>query len=155
LATKRTELKGERFKQAIVRYVAEHNDKIKILQEKPVGYRFVNNPRQLDIILQHEGKYLGIEAKYQETPGTAYQKLHYTLDDCKVCPIPTIIIFAGPEIKDDIKSKLITSGYGLEVKFVPDASDPSKDSIIDQDHLFLQRVYIELGLDWFGLFKKT
>jgi hypothetical protein len=145
----------ERFKHAIADYIAKHNDKIKILKEKPVGYRFVKTPRYLDIILQYEGKYLGIEAKYQESAGTAYQKLSYTLDDCKVSPIPTIIVFAGPEIKDDIKSKLITSGYGLELEFKADASDPSKDEIIDKNNLLLQRVYIELGLDWFGLFKKT
>lgn len=126
-------------------------ENISILIEKPVGFRFVNTARKLDIILKCENKYLGIEeAKIQESAGTAYQKLSYTLDDCRACPIPTIIVFAGEAIKDDMKSKLITSGIGIEVIY-----DSKNDCIVDRDSLFRQRVYIELGLDWFKLYNKV
>lgn len=143
---------GARFKNAIIREIESWHNDISILSEKPVGYRFVNSARTLDIILRHENKYLGIEAKIQQTEGTAYQKLSYTLDDCISAPIPTIIVFSGDGIKQDMKSKLITSGIGLEVGFVEDA-DPINDRITDPNNLFRQRVYIELGLDWFALFQ--
>lgn len=87
--------RGDRFREAIIRYIASLNEDIEILREKPVGYRFVGTPRVLDIVLRHNGKYMGIEAKLQETAGTAYQKLNYALEDCFACPIPTIIVFAG------------------------------------------------------------
>jgi hypothetical protein len=96
---------------------------------------------------------MGIEAKLQETQGTAYQKLSYTLEDCKACPIPTIIVFAGNGIREDMRTKLITSGYGIEIKFHPDDTDPAMDFIEDPYNLLRQRIYIELGLDWFLLYR--
>lgn len=143
--------RGNDFRDAIINEIESWEVEIDILKEKPVGLRFLNTPRKLDIVLKytngHESRYLGIEAKLQQTSGSAYQKLSYALDDCKACPIPTIIVFAGDFIKDDMKSKLITSGIGIEVKY-----DDENDCIIDEKSLFRQRVYIELGLDWFSLF---
>jgi len=144
--------RGNRFKDAIVREISSWGEGIDIVEEKPIGYRFVDSPRKVDIILKRGDKYLGIEAKLQESPGTAYQKLSYTLEDCKSSPIPTIIVFAGPEIKDDMKSKLILSGVGLEIEFIPNDQHYSRDKIGDKKSLFRQRVYMELGLDWFKLF---
>ncbi len=144
--------RGNRFKNAVISEIDSWGEGIDIETEKPVGYRFVDSPRKVDIILKKGDKFLAIEAKIQETSGTAYQKLSYTLEDCKSSPIPTIIVFAGSEIKDDIKSKLILSGIGLEVKFIPDDKSFSKDKIVDKELLFRQRVYMELGLDWFKLF---
>lgn len=142
---------GDRLRDAIVRHIQGwQQSEIQIKTEKPVGFRFIGKPRKLDIILQHEGKYLGIEAKYQGVGGTAYQKLQYALDDLTVCPIPAIIIFAGKEIVQDIKARLIGSGRAIEVEFkMPVESDPSKDYIEDEYNLLRQRIYIELGLDWF------
>jgi len=144
--------KGDRFRDCLYREILSWNVGIRALTEKPVGYRFVNKSRILDIVLQYEGKYLGIEAKLQETEGTTYQKISYSLDDCLASPIPTILVFAGSGIAMDMKAKLIASGKGIEVDFKPDRLDPQKDTIQDSDSLFQQRVYIELGLDWFSLF---
>ncbi|HBT19949.1 MAG TPA: hypothetical protein DEA47_01035 [Peptococcaceae bacterium] len=145
--------KDVRFRDAIIRYINSWGEDIEVLKEKPVGYRFVGTPRVLDIVLRHGSRYMGIEAKLQESSGTAYQKLSYTLEDCLACPIPTIIVFAGSGIKEDMKSKLILSGRGIEVGFSPDEQNPEKDRINDPDMILRQRVYIELGLDWFKLFR--
>ena len=147
--------KGDRFRDALVREIESWGEEIDILKEKPLGFRFGNTPRTIDILLRKEDRFLGIEAKYQENPGTTYQKLSYTLEDCRSCPIPTIIVFAAKEnvIKEDMKSKLILSGIGIEVEFKPDNIDPNRDIINDRYKLFRQRVYIELGIDWFKLYK--
>jgi len=142
---------GTRFRDALVREIESWNEGITVLTERYVGYRFLNNVRQIDIVLKFGNKHMGIEAKLQQTPGTAYQKLSYTLDDVKNCPIPTIIVFSGPGIKDDMKSKLIVSGFGLEVKYIEDTTNSVNDTIEDYRSLFRQRIYIELGLDWFKL----
>ncbi len=145
--------RGKRFQKAIVRYIDSWNDNIEVLQEEYVGYRWVGTPRKLDIVLRYGGKYLGIEAKLQEGSGSAYQKLSYTLEDCKASPIPTIIVFAGDGINNDMKARLVTSGIGLEVIYFPDDTSPDHDYIEDPHTLLRQRVYIELGLDWFKLFR--
>ena len=85
---------------------------------------------------------MAIEAKLQETSGSAFEKLSYALDDCIAAPIPSIIVFSGKFIRDDMKAKLISSGYGIEVGF--------QDGRVDDRHLLLkQRVYIELGMNYF------
>ena len=58
---------------------------------------------------------MAIEAKLQETSGSAFEKLSYRLDDCMAAPIPSIIVFSGRYIRDDMKAKLISSGHGIEV----------------------------------------
>lgn len=136
--------KANQFRDAIVKYIRDWNSEIDIAIEKPVGYRFINNPRVIDMLLHYNGRFLGIEAKIQEVEGTVYQKLFYTLEDCKNAPIPIIIVFAGRGIKTDVKSKLIMSGYGIEVEF-------REGKIFENKPMLLQRVAIELGINWFNL----
>ncbi len=141
---------GNRFRNDLKNYIISWGEDIEILEEKPVGWRFVGIPRKLDLILKHGNKYLGIEAKYQGGGGTVDQKLIYTLEDARSSPVPTLVVFAG-ELTRDIKAKLVTSGIGLEVEYNP--SMPDGKRLRDPHHLFRQRVYIELGLDWFKLFR--
>ena len=91
---------------------------------------------------------MAIEAKLQRTAGSAYEKLSYALDDCLASPIPTIIVFAGKAIRADMRSKLITSGIGVEVGYELD-EDNHICRVIDPLNLLRQRVYIALGMDWF------
>lgn len=142
--------RATRFKKAIVRYIKSFGKSIVIREEKVVGYRFVDTPRKVDIVLYRGGRFLGIEAKLQEGTGTAYQKLSYTLEDCLKAPIPMIIVFAGDGIKEDMKAKLISSGIGIEVKFIS-GETPEEDRIEDPFCILKQRIYIELGLNWLDL----
>ena len=140
---------GNRFKEAVKRYIESWGENIEIKEETILGYRFVNVPRKMDLILRNKNnRYLAIECKLQETSGTAYQKLSYALDDVKSCPVPTIIVFAGNEIKPDMKSKLIMSGYGVEVEFIV-GKDPPRDKIKDFHNILRETVYIKLGMDFF------
>jgi 3-deoxy-D-manno-octulosonate 8-phosphate phosphatase KdsC-like HAD superfamily phosphatase len=61
-------------------------------------------------------------------------------------PIPTVIAFTGDEIGNDIKSKLVLSGYGIEVnsKF----NEKTKSINITNTDVLKQRAMIELGLNW-------
>jgi hypothetical protein len=136
--------KSSLFRDAIISEILSWNENIEIKKDKAVGFRFVDTPRKLNIVLKCQDKYLGIETTIQEESGTTDEKLYYTLEDCKVCPIPTLIVFSGKGITTDIKSKLISLGAGLEVTY-----DEINNTIIDKNKLFRQRVYIELGLDWF------
>ena len=82
------------------------------------------------------------EAKLQETSGSAFEKLSYALDDCMAAPIPSIIVFSGRYIRDDMKAKLISSGHGIEVGY-------ENGAIADRYELLKQRIYIELGMNYF------
>ena len=141
---------GNIFRDKIAELIKSWDSNLEVLTEKHVGLRFVNTPRKLDVIVHNKktGKSMAIEAKLQRTPGSAYEKLSYALDDCLASPIPTIIVFAGKEIRADMRSKLITSGIGVEVGYQLDSHDHICE-IVDPLNLLRQRVYIALDMDWF------
>ena len=139
------------FRDAVVKYIKSWNEDLEVIIEVNVGARFIGTPRRLDLVVRNKknNKYIGIECKVQYTGGTAYEKLTYALDDCISAPIPAIIAFAGPEIRDDMRSKLLMSGYGLELTF--DEDENGNRILEDPFNLFRQRCYIELDLNWFPI----
>ena len=141
--------KGNKFRDDVTEYIKSWNEPLEVLQEVNVGYRFVNTPRKLDIVLRNteNNKFMAIECKLQLTSGSAFEKFSYALDDCLASPIPTILVFAGDYIRDDMKSKLIMSGHGIEVKYTENKN--GEFELIDSKNLLKQRCYMELGLNWF------
>lgn len=140
---------GNSFRDAVTDYIRSWGENLEVLQEVNVGYRFVNTPRKLDIVIRNvdNNKFMAIECKLQLTAGTAFEKFSYALDDCMASPIPTIMVFAGDYIRDDMKSKLIMSGHGIELEYI-EVSE-GEYQLKDFKNLLKQRCYIELGLNWF------
>lgn len=140
---------GNCFRDAVTDYIRSWGENLEVLQEVNVGYRFVNTPRKLDIVIRNvdNNKFMAIECKLQLTAGTAFEKFSYALDDCLTSPIPTIMVFAGDYIRDDMKSKLIMSGHGIELEYI-EVSE-GQYQLKDFKNLLKQRCYIELGLNWF------
>lgn len=141
---------GNLFRDRVTEYINSWGEELEVLQEVNVGSRFVGTPRKLDIVIRNKSnnKTMAIECKVQLTQGTAYEKFTYALEDCIAAPIPTILVFAGAHIREDMKSKLIMSGRGIELNFDANANG---DTIVfeDRNNLLRQRCYIELGLNWF------
>ena len=78
---------GNSFKEAIIDALREWNlEDVKVYSEVFVGSRFVGKKRKLDLVVSRGDKALGIEAKTQQTSGTAYQKLAYAIEDAKRYP---------------------------------------------------------------------
>lgn len=140
---------GATFRDEVVKYINSWGENLEVLIEVNVGARFIGTPRRIDVVIRNKdnNKYIGIECKVQFTDGTAYEKLSYALDDCISAPIPAIIAFAGPKIRDDMKSKLLMSGYGIELNY--NKNQTGNHELSDPNFLFRQRCYIELGLNWF------
>jgi hypothetical protein len=134
---------GTSFKNAIIAEIRKWSlESVLIYNEPYVGSRFVGQKRKIDIVLQYKQKTLGIETKTQQTSGTAYQKLSYTIEDAKRTPIPTIVVFSGDKIQFDVKSQLIESGIGIEVEWSPESGFGLGLDILKQ------RIMMELGLNW-------
>lgn len=140
---------GNSFRDAVTEYIRSWGESLEVLQEVNVGYRFVNTPRKLDIVIRNtqNNRFMAIECKLQLTSGTAFEKFSYALDDCLASPIPTILVFAGGYIRDDMKSKLIMSGHGIEVEYRE--KETGEYELVDYKNMLKQRCYIELGLNWF------
>ena len=129
---------------ALAEYIRGWGEGLAVEEEKYIGWRFIGTPRKLDIVIMNPQncRSMAIEAKLQETSGSAFEKLSYALDDCMAAPIPSIIVFSGRYIRDDMKAKLISSGHGIEVGY-------ENGAIADRYELLKQRIYIELGMNYF------
>ena len=97
-------------------HINSWGENLEVLREVNVVYTFIATPCKLDIVIRckDNNRFMAIECKVQNSSGTAYEKLSYALDDSIVSPIPTLLVFAGNSIRDDMKSKLIMSGIGIE-----------------------------------------
>lgn len=134
---------GNNFKDSLIEAILGWDlENLKVYSEVYVGSRFVGKKRKLDIVLSFENKTLGIEAKTQQTGGTAYQKLAYAIEDTKKCPIPTLIVFSGEFIEQDVQAQLVSSGIGIEIEWTPEEGFGFGLDILKQ------RIMIELGMNW-------
>ena len=109
---------------------------------------------QIDIFLEHEGNFLGIEAKFQSSSGSVYQKITYALEDAHKSPTPVIIAFASENgaIKPDMQARMISSGIGLEIQTL-EYTDENKIMQPRSERLLKQRLGIELGFEWLDEFE--
>jgi len=58
---------GNALRDAITEYINSWGEPLEVLQEVNVGYRFVNTPRKLDIVIRNKenNKCMAIECKLQ------------------------------------------------------------------------------------------
>jgi len=84
--------------------------------EVKVGRRLWGSVRKIDIVLTHRETHLslGIECKYQETPGTAEEKIPATIQDIKAWPIRGLVVFAGKGFSEHMRSFLHSTGMAVE-----------------------------------------
>lgn len=61
-------------------------------------------------IKQKEGRRLGIECKFQATPGTAEEKIPATIQDIAYWPIPGIVVIDGEGFSENMVGYLMASG---------------------------------------------
>lgn len=146
-------INGNMLRDALVSYIASWDAGLAIKTEVNLGMRFMGTPRRIDILVYNprNNKAVGIECKLQQTSGTAYEKFNYALDDCLAAPIPTLLVFAGNEIRMDMRSKLILSGIGIEVGYRLTTDGNQIECILDPGDILQQRILMELDLNWFDI----
>ncbi len=68
-----------------------------VIKQYRVSRRIWGAKRSIDVVLiqPETRKTLGIECKYQETSGTAEEKLPATIQDILSWPIPGLLVFYG------------------------------------------------------------
>jgi len=81
------------------------------------GRRIWGAERFIDVILTHpeSRRRLGVECKYQGTPGSAEEKIPAIIQDIAAWPIPGIVVFSGVGFSTNIKSFLVASGSAVEL----------------------------------------
>jgi len=93
-----------------------HNLGLQVQTEVRVGRRIYGKRRKIDIVLRkpNSEKILGVECKYQRTPGTAEEKIAIIIHDIDYWPIPGIVVIDGPGFSPEVKAYLLASGKVVE-----------------------------------------
>ena len=90
---------------------------LEVERQVRVGRRIWGAERRIDLIAKDRSTRtsLGIECKFQGTPGTAEEKIPATIQDIEAWPIRGIVVFSGDGFSERLKSFLISTGKALEV----------------------------------------
>jgi hypothetical protein len=87
-----------------------------------VGRRLWGSVRHIDVVLTHPEtrKTLGLECKYQATPGTAEEKIPSLIRDIDAWPIQGIVVFDGPGFSANMIVYLHSTGRAVALEDLRD-----------------------------------
>ena len=92
-------LNGHAYKRLVARYVvAEYGPRgVEVYDEVSAGTSMIGKQRRLDLLLLHRdsNRALALECKFQDTSGTADEKIPYTLQDLSTLRMPAALVYAG------------------------------------------------------------
>lgn len=90
---------------------------LEVRSQLTVGRRIWGARRRIDLVLTDRGqrRSLGIECKFQGSPGTAEEKIPATIEDIRAWPIDGLVCFTGPGFSDNMRSFLLASGKAVEL----------------------------------------
>ncbi len=90
---------GHEYANLIADYVYEHfSDRgITVYREVNIGKSIIGKNRRVDLMLLHEADQtaFAIECKYQDSSGTADEKIPYALENMRALPMAGCIVYAG------------------------------------------------------------
>ena len=80
------------------------------------GRRIWGAARMIDVVLTDpkSRRRLGVECKFQGSPGSAEEKIPAIIQDIAAWPIPGLVVFSGPGFSTNIKSFLVASGRAVD-----------------------------------------
>jgi hypothetical protein len=101
---------GDELKQKVVDLAQRMG--LKAETEVKAARRLWGQRRYIDVVITDEktGKRLGVECKYQATPGTAEEKIPATIQDIAYWPIPGIVVIDGEGFSSNMRGYLISTG---------------------------------------------
>jgi hypothetical protein len=85
---------------------------LKAETEVKAARRLWGRTRFIDVVLTEEksGKRLGIECKFQATPGTAEEKILAVVQDIQYWPIPGVVVIDGKGFSQNMQGYLMSTG---------------------------------------------
>lgn len=90
---------GHEYANLIADYICEHfSDRgIKVYREVNIGKSIIGKNRRIDLMMISEigQEAFAIECKYQDSSGTADEKIPYALENMRALPMAGCIVYAG------------------------------------------------------------
>jgi hypothetical protein len=86
------------------------------LRQVKMGVSILGRRRVADfLVYDRAGKSLGIECKYQQTAGSAEDKLVHTITDFDARPVKHILVFGGEGFSKNVRGYLLSTGKAIEL----------------------------------------
>ena len=101
---------GDELKQRVVALAQSLGLKTQV--EVKAARRLWGQRRYIDVVITDEksGKRLGVECKFQATPGTAEEKIPAIIQDMEHWPIPGIVVIDGAGFSENMQGYLMSTG---------------------------------------------
>jgi hypothetical protein len=116
---------GNEYKKLVGRYIASAYEKrgLQVYDEVYLGTSIIGKQRRVDLfVLGPEQRALCVECKYQDSSGTADEKIPYAINDMAAQRVPGVIVYAGTGFSAGVLHLLQGSEYAAYC--LPDAENP-------------------------------
>jgi hypothetical protein len=117
-------LTGTQYANLVAGYVLKNfgHRGLTVYREVPFGKTIIGKNRRIDIVLIEESTRtaMAIECKYQDSLGTADEKIPYALADIATIGMPVCLAYAGEGFSEGIRHMLAASANAAYC--LPDAS---------------------------------
>jgi hypothetical protein len=112
---------------------------IEVYREVPLGKSIIGKNRRLDIFVLHESssQAYAIECKYQDSKGTADEKIYYALSDMHSLPLPGCLVYSGNGWSPGVLHTLQASE--IAAYCCPSATLMSNELTLELDHHLAMR----------------
>lgn len=115
---------GNQYKHRVARYLLSAYGRrgLHIYEEVCVGTSIIGKQRRIDLFVHvpATNQALALECKYQDSSGTADEKIPYALDDLRALRMPAAIAYAGSGFSEGVLHLLQSSE--LAAYCLPDES---------------------------------
>lgn len=129
---------GHEYANLIADYVCYNfsDRQIKVYREVYIGKSIIGKNRRIDslVLCERTHKAFAIECKFQDSPGTADEKIPYSLQDMQVLPMGGCIAYAGVGFSVGVLHMLQASEIAAYCMPAPHSLKSSKDTR-ELDHL--------------------
>ncbi len=137
---------GNEYKKLIGRYIVSVYGPrgLQVYEEVHLGTSIIGKQRRIDLfVLGPEGTALCVECKYQDSSGTADEKIPYALNDMASQRIPGVIVYAGIGFSAGVLHLLQGSEYAAyclpdETLQAVGRSGPMSSGTWQLDHIIAQ-----------------
>jgi hypothetical protein len=125
-------LTGTDYANQVAAYVARRfrGRGLKVYREVKIGKSIIGKNRSIDVfcVCDVANKAFAIECKYQQSQGTADEKIPYALDDLQALPMPGCIAYAGDGFSVGVLHMLQASRYAAYCLPLEGQAEPSTDT---------------------------
>ena len=138
---------GNEYKKLIGRYIvsAYGNRGLSVYDEVHLGTSIIGKQRRIDLfVLAQDGTALCVECKYQDSCGTADEKIPYALNDLASQRVPGVIVYAGAGFSAGVLHLLQGSEYAAyclpdeSLRSTVRGSGPLSSGTWQLDHIIAQ-----------------